>query len=361
MEKALSLITSEINMKLKEYLDNSLGEGDRIFTLNIEITGLCNSHCGYCHFYLKHDRESVAYHMPDEQFSSYCRFVKYWANESGGETNYRFSGGDPITLKDKLFNRADLAYATTGMRPFVLTHGHRLKDDWFSKAKNSAIEAIYFSVENPINPDKGAEDPENTIKYIEKHNSSELPIKLGVCIVPNEQFGNLLEICDWFFDRVGYIPPIAEMNYGAYKSPTQQQWKDLEKSLGDVLDKYFGKTHLNLFHSVSPELAYDGIDPIIFSLGIINKFGINEGNIEQKALELAGNISSTNYPYLTCRANCPWSKFCRNTKWYWQGDDNNDAKVKVKDYCRFKRIINDSYYKAIVDSAHKTTDCSIEI
>lgn len=339
-------------MNLKNLINTGLGERDRIFTINVEVTGCCNSHCTYCHFFLKHDRKTVAYHMPMQQFKDYCAFIRYWNDNSGNETNCRFSGGDPITLKDELFERANIAYNISGLNPFLLTHGRNLTNEWFIKAKNSALEAIYFSVENPINPDPGAQVPHKTIDYVLAHDSALLPIKLGVCVIPNDSFKDLLKICDWFYERVGYIPPLAEINYGAYEPLTETQWQALEKSLNEVMAKYFGKTHLNLFHSVSPELSYDGADPYVFSLGLINRFNIDSKNIEAKAIELVEELKNLNYPFLNCQQNCNWTDFCVNTKWYWQGDSKNSKTTKLKDYCRFKHILNDTYYRFAVDSSH---------
>jgi len=342
-------------------LGAGLSPRDRVYTINLEITGLCNAHCTYCHFYLKHERESVKFHMPMTQFEDYCRFIRYWSEHSGAQTNYRFSGGDPITMKDKLFDRARIAHDISGLRPFLLTHGRGLKQDWFDKARDSAFSAIYMSIENPVEPDSGAEDPERTIALVAANHSDDVPVKLGVCVVPNHRFGDLLEICDWFYERIGYIPPIAEVNYGAYVSPTEEQWAALERSLAQVLDKYYGRTHLNLFHSVSPELSYTGKDPYVFSLGLINRFGIDSGNIPDKAIEMAKVIRASNYPFLQCAQQCPWSDFCINTKWYWQGDDNNASEVKIRDYCRFKRILNDACYRQAVDPSHPKTICAISL
>ena len=348
-------------MELKELLNDGLGERERIYTINVEITGLCNSHCTYCHFYLKHDRKSVAYHMADEQFEVYCNFVKYWNEHSGGITNFRFSGGDPITLKEKLFIRANQAFEISGVRPFLLTHGRKLKAEWFEQARESALQSVYFSVENPIAPDPGAERPETTLNYVMSEDTDEMPVRLGVCVVPNAQFENLLDICDWFYDRVGYIPAIAEVNYGAYQSPTEEEWLSLKRALPRVIEKYADKAHLNLFHSVSPELSYSGADPYVFILGLINRFGIDRSNIAEKTLELAADIRGPNYPDLHCSQDCNWSDFCQNTKWYWQGDDNNSRAIKLRDYCKFKRTLNDSYYQVMVDSSHLETECQISV
>ena len=342
---------------LAEAIRNGLSDRHRVFTINMEITGLCNAHCTYCHFYNVRDREEYAFHLPEDLFEAYCHFIKYWGQNADGETNYRFSGGDPIVMKDLLFDRANRAYEISDIRPFVLTHGKGLTQRWIDKAKDSAIQNVYFSIENPICPDPGALAPQTTIDNLKRFNSDELPLVLGVCVVPNEAFQHLLEICDWFYDRIGYIPPIAEVNYASYKNITEDQWKELDTSIDKILQKYHGVTHLNLFHSVSPELGYYGADPYIFNLDLENKFDIDINNIEQRAFDVAENLKDINYPYVRCSStDCTWNEFCVNTKWYWHDDGVTNPERKIQDYCRFKRIMNDNFYRHAVDINHKNTE-----
>lgn len=158
---------------------------DRLFTINIEVTGRCNSKCSFCHFYIHRDRKDVAYDIPTDQFLSYMHFIKEWKKNINGHLSYRFSGGDPIVLNDELFKLANLGYEINGIKPFVLTHGKGMNSDWIEKAKKSAISHIFLSIENPINPDKGALNPNKSIELLKKYNSEELPIILGVCVILN--------------------------------------------------------------------------------------------------------------------------------------------------------------------------------
>ncbi len=339
------------NININDYLPGSRYGREirnRVYTLNVHITGRCNVKCTYCHYYAHRDRKEVAYDMPEKQFIDYMNFIKYWSENVDGTTHYRFSGGDPIVLKDELFEKANLASKITGLNPFILTHGKGMNEQWVNKAKKSSIERVYISIENPINPDKGAQDPKITIKNLKAFNSEELPLLLGVCVVPTENYKNLLEICDWFYEEIGYIPPIAEINYDAYKSPTEKEWDLLEENLHNVISKYYGKTYLNLFHSVSPEIGYNGNDPYVFCLPLENKHNINSDNLHEKTLEIIKYIEGQNYPSLSCKnKSCDWWEFCDNTKWYWQGDAAHSKETKLKEYCRFKRMLNDTYYNIL--------------
>lgn len=326
----------------------------KYFTISIEVTGRCNSYCSYCHFYAIRDREQVGFDLTNKTLISYFNFIKSWKEKIVGHTTYRFSGGDPIVLKDELFKIVDLGYSITGIKPFVLTHGRGMNQNWIDKAKKSNIAFISLSVENPKSPDKGALNPLKSIELLEKFNSSELPISLGVCLISNEHFKDLLEICDWFYERIGYIPPIAEINYSPYKRPNEVEWKQLERSLIQVFEKYYGKVYLNLFHSVSPELGYSDNDPYIFNLDIHNKYNITNDNIDEKIIQVINALEKSNYPKLNCaNKKCDWWEYCDNTKWYWQGDKINSKNIKISDYCRFKRILNDTFFTINIDNNHQ--------
>jgi sulfatase maturation enzyme AslB (radical SAM superfamily) len=334
----------------------------RLYTFNIVVTGRCNAACVYCHYYLARDRKSVAYDISDEQFDLYMDFVSYWYDIIPGYTTYRFSGGDPMVLGDRLFELAKRGFERTGTKPFVLTAGKALDQEWADKAKESKLSHAFVSIENPIRPARGAPNPYKVIKGIKELNSEQFPIVPGVCVIPNDCFDRLFEICSWFYNELGRIPVIAEINYGAYESPTEEQWQALARNLELVVDHFAEKTHLNLFSSVSPELAYGSHDPYIFELDLDNSYHMTRANFREKLHDVAARLGGENYPRLGCKAvECTWREFCENTKWYWRGDARNAPSVKIADYCRFKRLVNDIYYRSLVDHRHPDTMCSVTL
>jgi MoaA/NifB/PqqE/SkfB family radical SAM enzyme len=333
----------------------------RLFTFNIVVTGRCNAACTYCHYYLQHDRKAVKYDIAADQFDAYMRVVRHWTETVPGYTRYRFSGGDPMVLGDRLFELADRGYQLTNLRPFMLTAGKALNSTWAQRARNSAISHVFVSVENPIRPDPGAPDPHRVVAAIRELDSKELPIVPGVCVVPNDLFGRLYDICVWFYERLGRIPVIHEINYDAYQSPTEEQWEQLADNVTRVVRDFSRITALNLFPSVSPELGYGGHDPYIFELDLENTYGIDGSNYDQKLVDIATKLERGNYPRLSCPVTeCDWWEFCDNTKWYWQGDRHHSRQTKLREYCRFKRLLNDAYYRELVDSSHSSNQAGID-
>jgi MoaA/NifB/PqqE/SkfB family radical SAM enzyme len=333
----------------------------RLFTFNVVVTGRCNAACTYCHYYLQHDRKAVAYDIADEQFDVYMDFIAYWLEQVPGYTRFRFSGGDPMVLGERLFALAERGYARTGVAPFILTAGKALNERWVTKARESRISHVFVSVENPLAPDPGAPNPIKVVTAIGELDSPDLPIVPGVCVVPNELFGQLYEICAWFYERIGRIPVIHEINYDAYRRPTEDQWRALERNVARVYREFYRVTPLNLFPSVSPELGYGAFDPYIFELDLENTYEMTADNYRAKLGDVTGRLIDSNYPVLRCpQTGCDWWEFCDNTKWYWQGDRFNSKQAKLSDYCRFKRLLNDAFYREIIDQEHEANEDGID-
>jgi hypothetical protein len=288
------------------------------------------------------------------------KFIKTWNKLVSPPASYRFSGGEPLMLGNRLFELAERAYETTGLKPYILSAGNKMNGDWVAMAKQSAISHVFLSVENPIKPDKGSVDPKKLIKQIKDYDSDEMPLLPGVCVVSNENFEHLYDICKWFYNELGKIPPICEINYGAYKSPSDMEWQNLEDNLRKIVEDFFPKTHLNIFSSVAPEYAYGGHDPYLFELNLDNSHKINNKNTKQKIKEVKSYVETHSYPKISCpNIDCPWLEFCKNTKWYWQIDQTIGNQKKIKDYCKFKRIISDVFFQVLIDPHHKMTKDSI--
>jgi len=336
-------------------------ERPKLYTINIGVTGRCNAACSYCHYYRENKRKAVAYDISDEVFDAYIDFVAHWIENIPGQTTYRFSGGEPLVLGDRLFSLADRAYARTSVKPFILSSGKALSEAWVQKAARSAISHVFVSIENPIRPARGAPNPQKIVKAIQQLDSTSLPIVPGVCVVPNDCFKHLYEICSWFYEQLRRIPLISEVNYSAYSSPTEAEWNDLSVNLERVIRDFRHKTPLNLFASVSPELAYGTTDPYIVGLDLGNTFGINRKNFRETFAVIVDKLIADNYTEVRCpNTRCNWWAFCGNTLGYWQRDENNPRDRKLADYCRFKGLLNDAYYRVLVDANHKPSLLNME-
>ncbi|MFA6515426.1 MAG: radical SAM protein [Candidatus Paceibacterota bacterium] len=345
-------------MKKKKLLD--LSSREKIYTFSVGVTGRCNAFCNYCHYYANRNRESVAYDISTEQFIAYMDFIHYWCERIEGITSYRFSGGDPMVLGDRLFELAKIGFQKTGLHPFILTAGKELNKKWVDKAIQSQISHVFVSVENPFRPNKGAPNPFKVVESIKEYNSSQMPIVPGVCVIPNDCFKDLYKICEWFYKELGEIPLICEVNYSTYKTPTDDEWLALEDNLPFVIKDFFPQTKLNLFSSVVPEYAYNGKDPYVFDLNLENTHGITEHNYKSKLDGFIEKLKTVNYPKLDCvKVECPWHEYCQNVKWYWKDNVGQCLNHKIDDYCRFKRIVSDAYYRNLVDSNHPATLCRI--
>ncbi len=333
--------------------EQSRVERPKLYTINIGVTGRCNAACSYCHYYRSHKRKEVAYDISDELFDTYIEFIAQWIESVPGHTTYRFSGGEPLVLGDRLFSLAERAYARTSVKPFVLSSGKALSEAWMEKAFRSPISHVFVSIENPIRPSRGAPNPKKVVKSLQKLNSEALPIVPGVCVIPNDCFKHLYEICCWFYEELRRIPLISEVNYSAYTPPTEAEWNDLSVNVERVVREFHDKTPLNLFPSVSPELAYGTTDPHIFHLGLNNKYNISRENLGERTSVIAKELIADNYAELDCpNIDCNWWAFCSTTLRYWHGDGNNPRGKKLADYCRFKRLLNDAYYRVLVETDH---------
>src|SRR5262249_781709 len=153
---------------------------------------------------------------------------------------------------------------------------------------------------------------------------------------------------DWFYDHLGHIPVIHEVNYDAYISPNEREWQDLQNAIPAILEKYAGKTPLILFPSVAPELAFGGDDAYVFDLDLANVHSLTMSNYKERVDALATRLRR-DYPALVCgQADCPWWTYCDNVKWFWVGDRSHSRQEKLSDYCRFKRILSDAYYRHLL-------------
>lgn len=328
------------NSEIYELLHNK----DGITLFNIESTTRCNNACTYCHFYNGKYDKSYCKDIDDDLFTEYLRFINYFSKNSDTMVQWRFSWWDPIVLGDRLFRLADYWFKISGIQPYILTAGRGINEEWITKARKSSLQNAFISVENPLDQDPGANKTENVLESIKKYNDPSFPLMLGVCIIKNRYFWQLLEICDYFFDQVGQIPTIHELNYDSFETPSEEELWLLRGQIEKVLKKYWDKLLLRLFPSVFPELCFGGKMVYLSDLPIQDSHDFYNKNNQERLLYMARRFLWFSYPNMFCDSPCELKDFCNNAKRFWQYNWHWEKEEHRKNtYCKLKKILSDIY------------------
>ena len=152
-----------------------------------------------------------------------------------------------MVMGNKMFEITDYIAANTGIKPYVMTNGKLLSKETIQMAKQHNVSSFVVSVENPFDVSNGAVDSRETIEKFALLQNEDVPLYFGMMVIANNQFKNILKIADLFFESTGTIPPICEINYLPYESPSDEELADLYENVKSVVRKYNGKTPLSLF------------------------------------------------------------------------------------------------------------------
>lgn len=323
-----------------------------ILCFSIIITGRCNAACSYCHFYGLRSRKRVAYDISDELFNIYASLIAKTKKilPSNIEIQCRFSGGEPLILQERLFKLSKIIYDTAHIKPYVLTNGKAINSKFVKLAEKNFINFLAVSLENPLNPDKGAFKPILAMKKIAKYNSNIFPIIPGVSVIRNEDFKNLYKICEIFYKQMKVLPTINELNFQIFEYPTRTQLKELHDNIVKIVRYFYPKTPIKIFPYISPEFCYGGIEHYIIELDLENKHGLTISNFNRKIYQVLNQINIS-YPKLTCKQKkCEWCQECKRVKWVWKNDFGQGfLSEKLNAYCMLKKTINNAFFDALND------------
>jgi len=321
-----------------------------ILCFSIIVTGRCNARCSYCHFFATRDRQNIGYDISDKLFDIYVLFFSRVKKilPANVELHCRFSGGEPLILGDKLFELAKKIYQTLSIKPFILTNGGMINKKFISSAKQDSINFLYVSLENPLEPDGGAFNPERIMNKIARYHSNKLPIIPAVVVINNEHFKNLYKICRIFYKKLRCLPTINELSYSFFTPPTKNQLKELYENVFKIVKFFHLKTAIKLFPYISPELCYGGFPHYVIELDLENKHELNENNIDKKLPSVLNQLNR-NYPELNCKdKDCEWYTDCRWVKWVWkEGFGKISVQEKIKSYCEMKKTINTAFFEGL--------------
>lgn len=201
--------------------------------LNLNVTWFCPVKCSYCHVTSKgsHDDKFI---LPEETLIKQCRVAKKL-----GVKEYRFSGGEPLSLGDTLFKYADIVYRESGKKPVVLTSGAYIDKKWLEKAKGK-FSGIYISIENPLGPLQTVIDSTKMLKLIKENHSPELPFKYGLTLMSADQFKNIGKIFELFYKNVEkkFMPQFEYPCLKDFIVPTNEELNDIYKETRKLFKKH---------------------------------------------------------------------------------------------------------------------------
>ena len=190
------------------------------------------------------------------------------------------------------------------------------------------------------------------MKKIKELNSEDLPLYLGLTLIPNSSFKDIFQICNIVYDELGVLPNVAEMNYQAFVIPTEQELEELHRNVYMAVKEFFGKADFNFFPYISPELNALHLEKqsLLMGLGIDNSYGMTRNNLAE-SIEKVRARQLVNYPYSDCsKTTCPWFKGCRRVKWLWKREyPNIPSSERFTAHCSMKQAVNSAFALALYE------------
>lgn len=325
-------------------------DADTRLCLSIVSTGRCNCDCSYCHFYASHDRKLYNRDIDFKLLRRYVEYIKY-LKEITPNITCRLSGGEPLIMGDKMFDITDYIASETGTKPYVMTNGKLLTEGIIKKAIKHNVSSFVVSVENPFDVSLGAVDAYETIDKYTLLQNDIVPLYFGMMVLENSQYENILKIADLFYEKTGVVPPMCEVNYLPYKSPSEIEMEALYQNVKALVKKYNGKTPLSLFPYVIPEY-YSGNQKgteYLTELPIDDKHNMLNKDNEAVLLSTCEQIDKSYFTYDCPNRECDWYDSCHHLKWVWKMDTKIlNSKEKMKDYCKYKKVLSDAFFDALV-------------
>lgn len=322
---------------------------DTHLCISIIVTGRCNCNCEYCHFFANHDRNEYNIDIDDDLFQQYI-FVIQELQKITPHITCRFSGGEPLFMGKKVFELSEKLYQQTGLKPYILSNGQLLSKENIHHAKENHISSFVVSVENPFLISKGAFATDMVIEKFSHLQNKDVPLFLGMLVLPNHQFKNIKKIADYFWDKIKMIPPMCEVNFLPYRSPTQEELDDLYHNVYQVVKEYNGKSNISLFPYIIPEYYPNNSEQTEFlvEFPLVDTMNIKRDGYSAVVEKLEIKMENSYSQYACPNINCDWADSCKVIKWVWKmNTDKIPTNKKLEDYCRFKKVLSQAFYDAL--------------
>lgn len=326
---------------------------DSKICISIIVTGKCNCNCEYCHFYASHSRKEYNRNIESRLFNRYIDYIKY-LQEIAGKVSVRFSGGEPLTMGDDLWKLTNKLYEETGIKPYIMTNGKMLNQQLILTAKKNMVSGFVVSIENPFEIIKGTERAIDTLNRIKacKDIDSDVPVFFGMLVVKNENFKNMYDIAKYFYNEVRMIPPMCEVNYLPYESPSDIQFNDLYENVKMIVKKYNGICDISLFPYIIPEFYSNNLNgtEYLTEFPIDDKHDMLSLSNDKILIKTEEQIDKSYAKFICNESNCDWYDSCNRIKWVWNMHTNKISKeLKNHDYCKFKKTLSTAFYDALCE------------
>lgn len=200
-----------------------------IIELTFNLTWNCPIKCDYCYRSRINDNRSPVV-LTEENLRRECEKAVQL-----GISQYRFSGGEPLSIGPQLFDYADIVFDITGIKPILLTSGYLITNEWLQKARNR-FSSIAISVDNPLKYDKS----KKILEMIRENTSDELPLTYGVTLIEPDYFDCIYDLFSYMYGYVDkkFMPQLDYPCLGNFIQPSQTQLHDLTINTKSIVKKY---------------------------------------------------------------------------------------------------------------------------
>lgn len=322
---------------------------DTHICLSIISTGKCNCNCSYCHFFAENKRADYNRDISEELFARYLDYIRYLKSITP-HVVCRLSGGEPLFMGDVVFNLTDSIASNTGIDPYIMTNGKLLTKELIFKAAQHHVSSFVVSVENPLLKSSGSIDAYETIEKFVSLQNKDVPLYFGMLVLENSQFKNILQIADFFYEKTGTIPPMCEVNFTPYQSPSDEELDQLYQNVRELVRKYNGLVPISLFPYIIPEYYSGNLEhtEYLTELPIDDTHNALTATNEELLLRTEQQLEKSYFPYDCCNVDCDWYGSCNRLKWVWKMESEHiSSDKKISDYCRFKKVLSNAFYDAL--------------
>lgn len=256
-----------------------------------------------------------------------------------GIKEFRFSGGEPLAIGDKLFEYADVVYDITGKKPVVLTSGFGITERWLQKARNK-FASIAVSVENPLEPLQTVVNNRAILKVIRDNTSEELPLEYGLTLVTAPHFKNIETIFDVLYENIDgrFMPQLDYPCLGNFVVPTPEELHDLQRATRSLFKKYGIIPYYFVYMIGSILWLEQDINRIVLNLHPNGVYQIYDSMLERWQVEYKwlNYLRKQQLLSETCK-ECEWLDVCRHHP-YW---------MLRYDWCGLRKAIFQGMYDGL--------------